>query len=248
MLNQIDLSKVLVLDIETVSQQPQYENLDDRWQQLWNKKSNTLYPKNDQAPDALYNRAAIYAEFGKIICISAGYFQRSGNHWNFRVKSFYGDDEKIVLDEFCTMLNRNYDEPFSQRNYEGKFLCGHNIMEFDVPYICRRLLINQLDLPTMLDVAGKKPWEILHLIDTMEKWKFGDYKAYTSLDLLAAAFNIPTPKDDIDGSMVGDVYWKEQNLERIKDYCQKDVVTVAQILLSLRKENLLEEHDIILAQ
>jgi 3'-5' exonuclease len=245
MLEQIDLSHVLVFDIETVSQYQNYDSLDQQWQHLWNKKANVLFNKNDQTPDTMYGRAAIYAEFGKIVCISVGNFQRSGNSWQLRIKSFYGDDEKVLLEDFCNMMRKSFDEPYGPRNYEGKFLCGHNIMEFDVPYISRRLLIHQMDLPVMFDVSGKKPWEIFHLIDTLEKWKFGDYKSFTSLELLASAFNIATPKEDIDGSMVGEVYWQQKDLNRIKEYCQKDVVTVAQLLLRFRKQPLMDESDII---
>jgi predicted PolB exonuclease-like 3'-5' exonuclease len=236
MLEQLDLSRVLVIDIETVSQHATYNQLDERWKYLWDKKANVLNYKGDSTPEAIYGKAAIYAEFGKVICISAGHFTRSGNSWQFRIKSFYGDDEKLLLQEFTQMLERHFNEP-------EHLLCAHNGKEFDYPYISRRCLINGVDIPRILNIAGKKPWEIT-LLDTMELWKFGDYKAYTSLELLAAAFNIPTPKDDIDGSMVGHVYWNEQDLERIKEYCQKDIITVAQLMLRFRKENLLDESDI----
>lgn len=239
MLEHLDLTKILVIDIETVSQQSSYEELDERWQYLWNKKANILNSKGDQTPDSIYGRAAIYAEFGKIVCISAGYFTRSGNEWQFRIKSFSGHDETLLLREFTTMLERHF-------NDSDHLLCAHNGKEFDYPYISRRCLINQIEIPRILNIAGKKPWEVT-LLDTMELWKFGDYKAYTSLELLAAAFSIPTPKDDIDGSMVGEVYWKEQDIERIRHYCQKDIVTVAQLLLRFRKENLLTENNIIIA-
>lgn len=239
MLEHLDLTKVLVIDIETVSQQPTYDELDEKWQYLWNKKANILNSKGDQTPDSIYGRAAIYAEFGKIVCISAGYFTRNGKGWQFRIKSFYSDDEKQLLKEFTQMLERHFNDP-------DHLLCAHNGKEFDYPYISRRCLINQLDVPRILNIAGKKPWEVT-LLDTMELWKFGDYKAYTSLELLAAAFDIPTPKDDIDGSMVGEVYWKEKDLERIRHYCQKDIVTVAQLMLRFRKEALLSENDIIIA-
>lgn len=239
MLEQLDLTKVLVIDIETVSQKPSYEELDEKWQYLWNKKANILNSKGDQTPDSIYGRAAIYAEFGKIVCISAGYFTRNGKGWQFRIKSFYSDDEKQLLLEFTQMLDRHFNDP-------DHLLCAHNGKEFDYPYISRRCLINQLDVPRILNLAGKKPWEVT-LLDTMELWKFGDYKAYTSLELLAAAFDIPTPKDDIDGSMVGEVYWKEKDLERIRHYCQKDIVTVAQLILRFRKEELLNLTDIMIA-
>lgn len=238
MLEHLDLTKVLVIDIETVSQHPSYDALDEKWQYLWNKKANILNSKGDQTPDSIYGRAAIYAEFGKIVCISAGYFTRNGNSWQFRIKSFYGDDEKIVLHDFTQMLTRHFNEA-------DHLLCAHNGKEFDYPYISRRCIIHQIDIPRILNIAGKKPWEVT-LLDTMDLWKFGDYKSYTSLELLAAAFDIPTPKDDIDGSMVGEVYWKEKDLERIRHYCQKDIVTVAQLLLRFRKEKLLADDDIII--
>ncbi len=239
MLQHLDLTKVLIIDIETVPQFPSFDLVPATWQKLWDKKATFLKRDDDQTTDSIYPRAGIYAEFGKIICISAGFFTRSGNEWNFRVKSFYGDDEKILLKEFCELLERHFNNP-------DNLLCAHNGKEFDYPYISRRCLINGIDIPNILDLAGKKPWEVQHL-DTLELWKFGDYKSFTSLELLAAAFNIPTPKDDIDGSMVWEVYWKEKDLERIKIYCQKDVVTTAQLLLRFRNEKLLIESRILIS-
>ena len=188
-------------------------------QKLWDKKA-AIIGRNepDLSPEELYSRAGIYAEFGKIVCISCGFV--SGNA--FRAKSYFGDDESILLQDFASLLNRSY----TGQRY---LLCGHNSKEFDIPYIARRMLVKGLKLPEILNVAGKKPWEVRHL-DTMDLWKFGDYKHYTSLELLAAIFDIPTPKDDIDGSQVGEVYWKEKDLERIAIYCEKDVFTTAQLL------------------
>ena len=199
---------------------------------LWDKKIATSLKENETPAD-LYRRAGIYAEFGKVICISCGFF--TPDH-TFRLKSFYGHDEKKLLLEFAAMLRSFCSSPDKQ-------LCAHNGKEFDFPYLSRRMLINGISLPPVLDTAGKKPWEVSHL-DTMELWKFGDYKSYTTLVLLAHVFNIPTPKDDIDGSKVWEVYWKEKNLERIMTYCQKDVLTVAQILLRFRGEELIRAEDI----
>lgn len=214
-----DFSKILFLDIETVSQEKNYDQLSERMQKLWARKSEQISKGDENAtPDSLYERASIYAEFGKIICISVGIF----NDNRFRLKSFYGHDEKALLTDFATMLNRYYDYPEAQ-------LCAHNGKEFDFPYIARRMLINGIIIPRVLQVAGKKPWET-NFIDTMEMWKFGDYKTYTSLDLLCAILDIPTPKDDINGSEVGHVYWQENDLERIKVYCQKDVLATAQLM------------------
>lgn len=238
MLQQIDLTGVLVLDIETAPQYASYQLMPDHWKNLWDKKAAFIKKDDSQTTADVYPRAGIYAEFGKIICISVGYFNRSGNDWQFRIKSFYGDDEKLLLQEFSTMVSRYFDDA-------GNLLCAHNGKEFDFPYLCRRMLINGVDIPQLLNIAGKKPWEVQHL-DTMEMWKFGDFKNFTSLELLATAFDVPTPKDDIDGSQVWSVYWNDKDLERIKTYCQKDVVTVAQLILRFRGEALLEEYNIII--
>lgn len=238
MLQDLAFERLLVLDIETVSAAKKYTDLTPKWKLLWDLKAKTLKPNGEeQSAEELYARAGIYAEFGKIICISVGYFRAFDEGYQFRVKSFYGHDEKKLLNEFANLLNTSF-------HNKSFLLAGHNAKEFDFPYICRRMLANGVKLPLLLDIAGKKPWEIPHL-DSMELWKFGDYKSYTSLNLLAALFDIATPKDDIDGSMVGQVYWEEQDVERIKTYCQKDIVTVAQIMLKWAQKPLLKEEDII---
>ena len=215
----IDFSKILFLDIETVSQKKSYDQLSERMQKLWSHKAEQLNRDNTElTPADIYDRAGIYAEFGKIVCISVGFF----NDQRFRLKSFYGHDEKALLNDFANMLNRYYSAPDAQ-------LCAHNGKEFDFPYIARRMLVNGIQIPKILQVAGKKPWET-NFIDTMELWKFGDYKTFTSLDLLCAILDIPTPKDDINGSEVGRVYWQENDIERIKTYCQKDVLAIAQLM------------------
>lgn len=231
------LNNILFLDIETVSQHESFQNASDDWQKLWQTKAeNLLRYHADSSPEDLYNRAAIYAEFGKIICISCGVIQGFGKEKKLVIKSFYNENEKELLQEFSDMLCKWAPE-------NNKFLCAHNGKEFDFPYLCRRMIINFMKLPACLQIAGRKPWEIPHL-DTMEMWKFGDYKNFTSLNLLAHSLGIPTPKDDIDGSKVGDVYWKEKNLPRIVSYCQKDVVTVAQVYLRLHGEDLIKEDNI----
>lgn len=231
-----NLQNILFLDIETVSQYHEYESVPPEWQKLWDKKTESLRKNNENSSAELYPRAAIYAEFGKIICISCGIISGSGENKKLIVKSFYGNDEVVLLQEFADMLH-------SWGNGRDKFLCAHNGKEFDFPYLCRRMIINNIKLPEILMIGGKKPWEITH-IDTMELWKFGDYKSYTSLSLLALALGIPTPKDDIDGSMVGDVYWKEKNLERVVTYCQKDVITLARVYLRFNNESFLSDDNI----
>lgn len=231
------VNNILFLDIETVPQFSHYNELPDDWRKLWDTKSNSLIKYHEgETNESLYPRAGIYAEFGRIICISCAVLQGAGNERKAIVKSLAGDDEKKLLQQFTEMLNK-------WANGESKYLCAHNGKEFDFPYLCRRMIVNNLSIPSVLNISGKKPWEVNHL-DTLELWKFGDFKSYTSLNLLAHTLGVPTPKDDIDGSMVWEVYWKEKNLPRIVTYCQKDVVTVAQILLRLNGEPLIKEENI----
>ncbi|MEX0966562.1 MAG: ribonuclease H-like domain-containing protein [Bacteroidia bacterium] len=240
MLDDINLEKVLVLDIETVPAKATYEELQENFKELWCHKCNFLNRNAPEpvSPETLYERAGIYAEFGKVACISAGYLKREKGGYSFRIKSYCGDDERQLLQSFTALLQNHF-------GGKGSYLCAHNGREFDFPYLGRRMLINGLKLPAMLNVAGRKSWELNHLLDTMQLWRFGDYKNYTSLTLLAAAFGIPSPKDDINGSDVGRVYWQERDLDRISRYCAKDVVTVAQLLLKMRGLELLKEEDVI---
>jgi 3'-5' exonuclease len=228
MLDSYSIENILFLDIETVPQFDAYEKLPENFRALWDKKAGQLARidkfSTDELknPDEVYERAGIYAEFGKIVCISTGIL-RNGSLW---IKSFSGDDEKELLTSFCDMLNKARDKNIS-------FLCAHNGKEFDYPYLIRRMLINGMAVPAILDLSGKKPWEVNH-IDTMELWKFGDFKNYTSLELLASVFGIPTPKDDIKGSDVARVYWQDRDLARIVTYCQKDVVTIVNLVLRFK--------------
>lgn len=226
MLNQIPTEHILFLDLETVPQYADYLSAPEREQELWAKKSAILKKNEEDSPATLYPRAGIYAEFGKIICIGIGMIIREGNQLKAHV-SHYAGEEKKVLSSFAELLNKN--------THRFKWLCAHNGKEFDFPYLCRRMLINGIKLPSLLQLAGKKPWEV-NFIDTMELWKFGDFKNYTSLDLLAHVFGIPTPKDDLDGSMVADVYYREKNLSRITAYCEKDVFTLMQLYIKFAAE------------
>jgi len=231
------INNILFLDIETVPQYPGYNEMPQEWKTLWGLKAQYLIRnKEDETFETIYPRAGIYAEFGKIICISCGVIQGAGIGKKIIIKSFAGDDEKLVLHGFLEMIKK-------WAAGEPKYLCAHNGKEFDFPYLCRRLIIDNLPIPSLLNISGKKPWEINHL-DTMDLWKFGDFKNYTSLNLLAHSLGIPTPKDDIDGSRVWEVYWKEKNLPRIITYCQKDVLTVAQIFLRMSGESLIKEDNI----
>ena len=225
MLETVDLQQLMVLDIETVSQQAVFENLAEHFKELWSRKvRNTL--DADQTAADVYSQAGLYAEFGKIICISVGVFHQRQGQMGFRLKSFIHRDERELLAGFSDLLKT---QP------ANLILCGHNGKAFDFPYLCKRMSINKLPLPSQLDIAGKKPWDINHL-DTMELWRFGDFRNNVSLNLMAAALGIPSPKDDISGEDVYRVYYEENDLERIRTYCEKDVITTAQILRCLRNE------------
>lgn len=220
-----DFSHILFIDIETVPGKSSLKELPSDLRELWNEKVRSMQARmperfntTDSEDDVYRREAGIFAEFGKIVCISVGFFYKKDNQEVFREKSFYDDDEKQLLSDFADMLSR----------LGNKVLCGHNIKEFDVPYICRRMLINKMELPLCLNVSGKKPWEI-NMLDTLDLWRFGDYKNYTSLKLLTAVFGIPTPKDDIDGSQVANVYYEQHDLQRIAFYCEKDVLATARL-------------------
>lgn len=237
MIDTVSLENLLILDIETVPGRSGFHELSPSFQELWLEKFTKIAPDSEEVAEGYANRSGIYAEFGKIICISAGYFYEKEHKKNLRIKSFAGHDEAGLLSAFFDAIKQ-----FAARHPSFSF-CGHNIREFDIPYICRRAIVNHLALPTQLSFHGKKPWEV-SLLDTMHLWRFGDYKNYTSLKLLAGILEIPTPKDDIDGSMVSKVYWEEKDLDRIATYCQKDVLTVAQLLLRFKQLPLLNEENI----
>lgn len=237
MLKDIKLDNVFVIDIETVPQSETFDTLPPHLQELWDLK--TQYQRKDGCtPADFYEKAGIWAEFGKIVCISVGFFFQQDKKVHLRVSSFAHHDEKMLLKQFIELLEK---QPKQLQ------LCAHNGKEFDFPYLCRRMLINRLPIPTQLQISGKKPWEVNH-VDTLELWKFGDYKHYTSLNLLASIFGLPTPKNDIDGSMVKKVYYEDQDLERISTYCQRDVVTTAQILLQFKGLEIIPEENITLVK
>jgi predicted PolB exonuclease-like 3'-5' exonuclease len=229
MFDSICTEDILFIDIETVPQYPKLEEAPENLQHLWDKKSCSLRTEDQRAAD-IYEKAGIYAEFGRIICISVGAVHQKDGKKCYRVKSYCDSDERKLLYEFNSMLEVFTCNP-------KKKICAHNGQEFDYPYIARRTLINGLTLPKILDIAGCKPWEIKdRMLDTLQMWKFGDYKSYTSLDLLCAVFNIPTPKDDINGSEVAKVYYEDNNLERIVRYCEKDTLALANLMMRYKGE------------
>ncbi len=243
-----NLKNTLFLDIETVSCKSTFSELSESMKVLWTIKaakfhidrSSPISP--DIAADLYIQKAGIFAEFAKVVCISVGYLTiKKEEHSELRLKSFHGEEKDILID-FNNMLNTHYDQ------LDNDFLCGHNIKEFDIPFLCRRSVINSLDLPRLLNLSGKKPWQVGHLIDTMLLWRFGDYKNYTSLALLAGTLGIPSPKDDIDGSMVGKVFWEENDIERIVTYCEKDVVTVVQVVMKFAGMSSIVDDNIIVVK
>jgi predicted PolB exonuclease-like 3'-5' exonuclease len=232
----VPLTQILFLDIETVPQVPRYSELEEPWQLLWSDKTRFIQQRDGITASEAYEKAGIYAEFGKVVCISTAFFFEVGGGLKLRVKSFYGDNENQLLTEFAALLRKHYNTP-------DKCFCGHNLKEFDLPFLARRMVVHQIPLPSIMDVAGMKPWNVKHL-DTMELWKFGDHKHYTSLALLTCLLGVPTPKDDMAGADVARVYWEEHNLQRIRSYCEKDTVAVAQLLLRFRYLPLLSDESI----
>jgi len=233
----MSLYNILFLDIETIPQKKTFDELSEPFKKLWSKKSKFIAATENTLPEEVYDRAGIYAEFGKIISIALGYFVSNNKTQSLRIKDFYGHDEALLLKEFKDLIETKF-------KHKNILLCAHNGKEFDFPYIARRMIINQIKLPDCLNLSGKKPWEIQH-IDTMEMWKFGDYKHYTSLELLATIFNIPTSKDDIDGSQVYHVYYVDNDLTRISEYCKKDVAVLAQVYLRLMGKEVISNDNVV---
>jgi 3'-5' exonuclease len=250
LLESFDPYNILFLDIETVPHVADFEEMNEEMQELWAIKARNLLRKSedemhfDEIADTFNTRAGIYSEFGKIICISVGFLTRQPDSSEplLRLKSFSNHMEASVLEDFSEILNKFFNNP------DKHALCGHNIKEFDIPYICRRMMLNQLPFPRMLDIAGKKPWETKHLLDTLELWKFGDIKNFTSLRLLAAIFGFPSPKDDISGSDVARVYWEDRDLDRIASYCEKDVLATVQLFLKMRRLPILKPSQVVIVR
>ena len=240
----IAIENLFLIDIETVSEREHFHLLDDEWQQLWSEKISKNLPPNVTAEEYYPMRAAILAEFAKVACISFGYFKKENlggkdATWQLRIKSLCSENEPEILNKFISTLEHLH------TNGHHWVFAGHNIKEFDIPFLCRRMLINNITIPPYIDFQNMKPWET-PVLDTLHLWRFGDYKHYTSLKLLAATLGVPSPKDDIDGSQVGRVYWKEKDLDRISVYCEKDVATVGNVVLRFKGLPLLTKDQIVL--
>ena len=233
-----ELRDIVFLDIETVAQNYEFDSLEERLKVQWSRKATFLKRDPEQTDASVYReRAGIYAEFGKIVCIAVGkFYENESGDLVLRTKAYFGHDEKELLSEFRSMVEK--------LDASTLRFCAHNGKEFDYPYLCRRLLVNRLGIPAALNLMGKRPWEIQHL-DTLEMWKFGDYKHYTSLDLLAAIFDIPSSKTDMDGSQVNAVYHQDHNLMKIRDYCLRDIVVLSQLFLKLKSIALDKEFSVV---
>lgn len=235
----IPLQHLFFIDIETVSGKKNYSELDEDWKELWDEKILKALPENISSEEFYPLRAGIMAEFAKVVCISIGYFKIENDQTKLRVKSFYSADEKQLLNQFIETIKHLY-------TINDKWIfTGHNIKEFDIPFLCRRLIMNNMPIPVFFDFQNLKPWET-PILDTLHLWRFGDYKHYTSLKLLAAALNVPSPKNDIDGSEVGNVFWNDNDLQRIAMYCQKDVATVANVILRFMNKPLISDEDVVI--
>ena len=228
----------LIIDIETTSGNENIENLSPQLKKHWERKATFIRNPEDKTPYELYqDRAAIYAEFGKVIVIGMAFFHEQQGMPALRVKSLASHDENDLLSRFKNFIESKFDQDHLR-------LCAHNGKEFDFPYLCRRMLINDIKIPWSLNMTGKKPWEVNH-IDTMELWKFGDWKSFTSLDLLTTIFDIPSSKTELDGSMVTKTYYEEKDgLKKIEEYCQKDVIATAQLYLRLNNLTLIQNDQI----
>lgn len=266
MFAKLQLDRCIFIDIETVPEYENFEQVPERFKDLWvtkwgkirkfRNKSIAELAEHAQDPDSefaeaaeFYREAGIFAEFGKIVCISLGRFttyDKARDQRKFRVTSFLSASEEDLLAEMENHIGRLSEKEIGLGKFgkpEEKFkycLVGHNIKEFDVPYLCRRMMVHGICLPEIVDCAGLKPWETPQFVDTMELWKFGDNKSFTSLDLLAARFGIESPKDDMDGSMVYQVFYESQDMDRLGRYCAADVVTCASLMLKWRQERPLE--------
>lgn len=223
-----ELNQILFLDIETASLTENFEDLPQRLQDEWLRKERIInQDKQKIEPGFLYfERAGIHAEFGQVVCVGVGYFQldKENKKLVFRSKCFAGEDEMELLSEFKALLEK-----------KKWILCAHNGKEFDFPYLCRRMLVQGISLPEPLQIAGRKPWEVRHL-DTMELWKFGDYKYYTRLELLASVFGVPSSKDDLDGSQVNTTFHLEKDIQKIEKYCLKDVEVTARVFIAMNPQ------------
>jgi predicted PolB exonuclease-like 3'-5' exonuclease len=239
------LEKFLFFDIETSGLESNYERLSEKMQELWSKRSEILrnqlgekYPDNkDKSDSDLFElKSALQAEFGRVVCISFGKIKFVEDEPTIQIISVQDEDESVLLKKAFDIIIK--------MSKIGVKLIGHNVKRFDIPFLCKRGIINSLELPAPLQVWDKKPWEI-SITDTSELWSFGAWQeGFASLDLLATVLGIDSPKEQMNGSEVHGYYYSGR-IEEITEYCERDVITLAQILLRLSNLNLIDKQSII---
>ncbi len=243
MLNHIRLENLIFIDIETVKEHEGFSGLDDVSADLWRKKSSFFKVAEGSVEEDLYEeKAGLYAEFAKVVCISVAFMVKNGEgKYDLRLKSFYGEEESFILKDFKELLDKYY------KNSKYIF-CGHNIKDFDLPFLMRRMLINQIRLPLKFNINNFKFYQPM-AVDTFQIWKFGDHRNYTSLKLMQKALKIDFPEySEIDGNDIDQLYWKDKNMDSIIEHCQNDVISVAQLMLRFKSFDLLEEYNVLISE
>lgn len=226
MIKKEDLNNLLYFDVETAGKYESYEDLalqNPRLAKLWEKRAkyfraNTLGMEEMGDSEIYSQKSGLEPEFGRVVCVSFGVWDGE----NHRLTSFYGDNEQEILEKTAKI--------FSNAVSKGMKICGHNIKMFDVPFLGKKMIFSGIDVPQNLLLWDKKPWEV-PILDTAEFFSFGSWShKFLGLDLLACSLGIESPKEDIDGSQVHNTFWGEKNYERIMEYCEKDVLTVMDVL------------------
>jgi hypothetical protein len=230
----IPTNKILFLDIETVGLEKNYDDLvanHSRMADQFDKYFDWFlkrFPEDkeiatDQKNIVFATRAALVPEFAKIVTVSVAFVTESGD---IKRQTFAGDDEHKLLRDVQVLLDRTGKLDF--------WLCGHNLKNFDIPMLAKRMLIQNILPPSILPAFNTKPWEI-RAIDTKEVWQFGAYTAIGSLDLLCASMDVPSPKEgEVVGSKVHDAYWNKGMLKEIAEYCERDVQVLVDVILKLK--------------
>lgn len=242
------------VDTETIPGYKDFNDMPEELARMYERKFGHELANND--PDKFDNfedhyraRAALYPEFGKIVCLVIGviFVDDKDKQEKLKLKTLCGRHEDKLLAEAAPIIDK-FDS-----------LVGHNSKEFDFPYLCKRFYVHGIQLPQILNIAGKKPWEV-SLIDTMELWRFGSFKGSTSLELFAHCLGLPSPKQDMTGADVAKVYYEmfdhmkdgelpfeaeSAAIQKIGKYCQGDVVTLANCYRKLKYQSVIASENVI---
>lgn len=225
------MGKLLFFDIETVGISNYLSGLrginpglHKYWSKIADYSRRTIKGLEDKSDEDLFiERAALVPEYNKIVAVSMGFKMPDGS---IKMMSKYGDDEKEIL--------LGVKDVFDKCDKSGFELCGHNIKHFDIPTLGKKYLIHEIPVPTLLPRYDTKPWN-MKAVDTKDIWNFGNNRGFSSLELVCIAMGIESPKDDIGGSEVHKTYWAGDGLERIKDYCEKDVKVLIHLMDKFNK-------------